>query len=366
MKVLYVYEGKLSKHGIDRVVREELCALASCGCAVDLVSRGDPRLAGVNFAGTRWTLANLVSWLPRTFYYPAQKRTIMRRGARLAAQRDYAKIVSWRERALLPFRIGADRGFDCYLNHDSMHWRDAVTASSETRWPSLTRAEMEEEHKLATKILLPSPNSEESFIRHGQPASKLAVIGRGVDTDKFTPGEINSAAVFRVIYCGKVCERKGIRQVVDAWKRANLPDAELLVVGRLEKGMEGFVRANSGGSIKWLGFHAEVAAIMRGCHAQILLSRREGMAKSLIEGASAGLATIATKDTGFPINEGENGFLVEREDGAQVAEILTLLCKNRGLCAQMGKSGRRTVLGGYSWQAFRSRFLDALGLSQGF
>ena len=91
-KVLYIYEGKLTRHGIDAVVRQQLQALGELGLHVDLVSRGNPRMPGVTFLGMKWTPANALSWLPRSIYYPAQKRFFMALGARLAKRMPAAWV----------------------------------------------------------------------------------------------------------------------------------------------------------------------------------------------------------------------------------------------------------------------------------
>lgn len=360
-RILYIYEGKMSHQGIDRVAREQLSALAGHGCKVDLVSRGNPEIEDVYFHGKRWTLANAVSWLPRSIYYPAQKRVFMRFGARLAARGSYSKILSWRERALLPFRVGSRRGIDCYLMHDLMHWRGTAVETNPPRWPAITIPEMNEEYCLSKRIVLPSENSRQSFLRNGVPNEKLKVIGRGVDTALFTPCLAREASVFRMVFCGRVCERKGIRQIVEAWKLADVPNSELLVLGNVDKELEEFVEAHSCGNIRWLGFQKDILPFLRVCDAQILLSRREGMAKSLLEGASCGLATITTKDAGFPIRDGENGFLVERENIALTTECIQVLHGNRSRCQEMGWAGRETVFLDYSWDAFRKRFLESIG-----
>lgn len=362
-RILYIYEGKLSHHGIDRVVREQLAALVGCGCKVDLASRGDPKIEGVSFFGKKWTAANLFSWLPRSIYYPAQKRVFMKLGAGLAARREYSKIISWRERALLPFRVGSQKHIDCYLSHDSMHWRGTAAETSPRRWPAISTTEMDEEYLMAKRILLPSENSQESFLRNGLPIQKLKVIGRGVDTDLFIPSRARDDSKFRFVFCGRVCERKGIRQVVEAWKLASIPDSELLVLGNVDASLDGLVDAHTGGNIRWLGFQKDILPFLRKCDAQILLSRREGMAKSLLEGASCGLATITTKDSGFPIKDGKNGFLVEREDTVRTADLIRSLHQNRALCHEIGMEGRKTVVADYSWNAFQKRFLEAVELS---
>lgn len=362
-KVLYIYEGKLTHHGIDHVVRQQLRALVENGFHVDLVSRGNPHWDGITFHGQRWTIANAFSWLPRSIYYPAQKRIFMAMGARLARNGGYEKIISWRDRALTAFRKGSQLGIPCYLNHDAMHWSHAAATGSPTpHWPALSRAEMDEEYRLANVLLLTSDNSKSTFLSHVEDTEKLKVIGRGVDTERFSPCAANKDSTFRLVFCGRAGERKGIRQVVEAWNSANLPAAELLVIGDIDKNVEDLVSENSHRNIHWMGFQRDLPAIFHTCDAQILLSRREGMAKSLLEGAASGLATIATIDCGFPMRDGMNGFMVSRENTALVAEKLRFLHQNRNQCAEMGKAGRDTVVAEYSWGKFRERFIQAIGV----
>jgi glycosyltransferase involved in cell wall biosynthesis len=87
------------------------------------------------------------------------------------------------------------------------------------------------------------------------------------------------------------------------------------------------------------------------------------MAKSLLEGAACGLATIATIDCGFPLQEGINGFLVERTDVQGVANLLKMLQGNSPRRAEIGENGCHTIVAEYSWTAFRKRFVNALKLS---
>ena len=362
-KVLYIYEGKLTRHGIDAVVRQQLQALVELGLHVDLVSRGNPDISGVSFCGMKWTPANALSWLPRSIYYPAQKRFFMALGARLAKRGGYSKIISWRDRALQSFRIGTQLGASCYLNHDSMHWSRSTSTGAASRWPAFSREEMDEEYALANAILLPSENSRVSFQGHGIPNKKLCVIGRGVDTDTYQPSPETQRDIFRLVFCGRVGERKGIRQVVEAWKTAALQKAELLVIGQIDDDIADLVEETRESNIRWMGFRSDLAQILPTCQAQILLSRNEGMAKSLLEGAACRLATIATIDCGFPLNEGINGFLVERTDVQGVANLLNMLQANPSRCAEIGENGRQTVVAEYSWAAFRKRFIKALNLS---
>ena len=135
------------------------------------------------------------------------------------------------------------------------------------------------------------------------------------------------------------------------------------MIGQIDDNVADLVEETGESNIRWMGFRSDLAQILPTCQAQILLSRNEGMAKSLLEGAACGLATIATIDCGFPLKEGVNGFLVERTDVQGVANLLKMLQANPTRCAEIGEHGRHTVVAEYSWAAFRKRFVNALKLS---
>lgn len=357
-KVLYVYDGKMGQHGIDAVARRQLNALGDC--SIDLVARGDAGFDHVRAHGSRFTCANLISWLPRSFYYPAQKRLISRRGVRLLAQRPYQYVISWPQRALASFKAAHARGIPCFLNHDTMHYSRAIRADRRLFWPQYRRHELEAEYDLATKILVPSDYSLETFLKAGIEPEKLVVIGRGVDTALFQPAPADPHRPFRLLFCGRVSERKGIRQIVEAWNAAALKNAELLIIGVVDKDVEDLFQ-NPAPNLRLCGFQANPVPLMQSCDAQIMLSRHEGMAKSLLEGASCGLATLATEHCGFPLQEGVNGFSMARTETERTVEAIRSLYADRERCRQMGMAGRVLIEANYSWESFSRRFRSALG-----
>lgn len=359
-RVLYVYDGKLTYTGIDAVVRRQLTALSDF--PIDLVSRGEALLNHVSNHGSRLTWVNLFSWLPRNYYYPLQKRLISKRGARFAQARDYQFAISWPQRALACFGAASKRGIPCFLNHDTMHYSHAMKSPRRLIWPEYRRAELQAEYDLATKIMVPSEYSLSTFLEAGIAPEKLVVIGRGVDTTIFFPRNTAETRPFRMIFCGRVSERKGIRQILKAWRDAALPEAELLIVGSLDKEVQDLREHPQGKGVRFYGHQANPAPLMQGCDAQILLSRHEGMAKSLLEGAACGLATLATERCGFPLKDGVNGFLVDRKKPEQIVQAMRFLYENRDQCRQMGVAGHQEVESNYSWECFSKRFRAALGL----
>ncbi|HEY5752682.1 MAG TPA: glycosyltransferase family 4 protein [Chthoniobacterales bacterium] len=367
--VLYVYDGKMTHVGIDAVVRRQLKALTEeAQLDVELISRGRSQMAGVTDRARYYSAANLISWLPRKVYYGARRRLHAMRARKSLRRREYSAVISWPQRALHAFREAKERGIPTILNCDIVHFATRLSKKRVFRWPEFSIDEQNEEYDLADAILVPSEYSRQTFLDFGIPASKLIVIGRGVDTDVYRPApafDVNDrreCRPFRVLFCGRVGERKGIRQVIDAWRAASIPNAELWVAGEVDPESEAFVHGVRDPNIRFRGFRRDLAEIVPQCDVQILLSRMEGMTKSLLEGAACGLATIATIETGFPFEEGVNGFAVKRTDLETVAARLTLLAEDRNRCREMGRRGRLSILEHYTWARFNERFLSAVEL----
>lgn len=357
-RILYVTAGKLEGSGIDAVCRLQIEALRSAGHEVHLVSRSP------DFPADRRTVVGrgpwgLLSWLPNRYYSSALKR----RADALAAPRVRSHppdlVVTWSKQALRTLDTARDLGIPGVLNCGNLHC-DAYPAAEPRRWPAFSRWELRTEYELARLVLATSERARLSFVEYGIPAGKTAAIARGIDTQRFHPPEKREHSPFRLLFCGRLSERKGIRPLLETWKQASLPGAELWLVGDLPRELDSLRKEYPEPSIRWWGFQDDVAPLMRQCHAQISLSRDEGMAKSLLEGAACGLATLATHATGFPMRDGENGWAIRPDDTAGTAVLLRELAGHPAEVARRGLAGSADIQKDYSESSFQARFLEAL------
>ena len=88
------------------------------------------------------------------------------------------------------------------------------------RWKEdllLQRDRFIEEYDLATLILVLSEKAAETFRVQGFPEEKLFYLPRGVDVERFTPGE--KPPHFRAVFSGALIERKGVHHLLEAWHR---------------------------------------------------------------------------------------------------------------------------------------------------
>src|SRR6185369_11868644 len=101
-------------------------------------------------------------------------------------------------------------------------------------------------------ILVLSEKAEETFLAAGLPANKLFRHQRGVDVTRFTPAP-KPPEKFRAVFVGALIKRKGVHHLLEAWRRLNLKDAELVLVGALHDEIREPLRQCDAGSVKHLG-----------------------------------------------------------------------------------------------------------------
>jgi glycosyltransferase involved in cell wall biosynthesis len=95
-----------------------------------------------------------------------------------------------------------------------------------------------------------------------------------------------------------------------------------------------------------LGQVEDMAACLESVDLVVLPSYREGLPRSLIEAAAAGLPVIASDAPGCrdAVAHGETGLLVPARDPAALAAAIGELCARPELRARMGAAGRQRVL----------------------
>jgi len=360
-RCLYVTSSKLTGRGIDEVVLRQLDALVRSGWEVDLVSRSRTAIPGVHPLCGRWNPASFFSWLPSRLYYALQKRAASAIAARHLPKREYDLVISWSKQARRVFQTARLRDIPCVLNCGNQHAAAFHDPARKTRWPLFGLGYLAEEYSLAKRILTASSTARDSFIRHGIREDAVVSIGRGADLDAFHP-PADGPGVFRLLFCGRANERKGIVQAIESWKLAGLKDAEFWIVGDIPRENQHLVEPAREHGIRFLGHREDIADIMRQCSAIILLSRNEGLAKSLLEGAASGLPLITTRLSGVEIEEGREGFLVERENLRMIADRIRLLHHDDPTRAEMGRHARLWATTHHGWRAFSDRFMDQVTL----
>lgn len=213
------------------------------------------------------------------------------------------------------------------------------------------------------------------FVSAGWVGEKQARLlpGSGIDVRRFRMDDDLSVPAKTVVFLlvARLLWDKGIGEFVAAARRirAAYPDARFQVLGFLEvanrtavprSDVEGWV---ADGIIDYLGSSADVRPFIADADCVVLPSYREGLPRTLLEGAAMGKPLVATDVPGCRdvVEDGLTGFLCRPRDANALAracmQILALSPDER---AEMGRAGRRKVETQFDERIVVARYLTAI------
>lgn len=201
----------------------------------------------------------------------------------------------------------------------------------------------------------------------GCPHDMIAIQHLGVDVEQFAYIERplhGSGGNFRLLFCGRFVEKKGLLDALAAVKlvRGEGMDLEFRVVGDgpMREEAEGFVEDNFlSPYVHFLGMidHNAYKKELYGAQLLIAPSRvaedgdTEGGAPTvLLEAQASGLPVLSTTHADIPeyVVNGEGGILVGEGDVKALATALTSLIRRPQELRKMGKLGRLHVVENYN------------------
>jgi glycosyltransferase involved in cell wall biosynthesis len=193
----------------------------------------------------------------------------------------------------------------------------------------------------------------------GIPAERIVRISNGVE---LVPRRYDREAICReldleprarvVVFVGRLAPEKGVDLLLRAWPGvvAAAPDARLLVVGDgAERPILEAAARQLGitGSVRFVGSQTDVFRFHAVSDVFVLPSRREGISNALLEALSLGLPAVVGDDrfggNRELVGDGQNGFVVPREDVPALRDALLRLIGDADLRTRMGQCARERV-----------------------
>ena len=213
--------------------------------------------------------------------------------------------------------------------------------------PELLVERMEREYELADSIVVPSAIARRSFECAGLGA-KTTVVRAGVDHEFFRPAAVKEPRnPFRVCFVGRVEIAKGLPYLLQAWKRLDPPNAELMLIGEVAEEMRPLLKELALANVKLTGLlqASDVAEWYRRSHLFVFPSVNEGLARAIFEAMACGLPVIATELSGAEdcISTGVQGDVVRARDVDALATAMLWHYENAEASAKMGAAGRARV-----------------------
>jgi glycosyltransferase involved in cell wall biosynthesis len=375
--LLYATSARIGGSGLDAVALESLRAAHGAGVlgrALAFDNRQDEIPAG-KITSLRWNPVRLLSWLGSEFYYGAKKHALDKVAARDVARGGYDLFHGWSGECVRTLRAARERGVPSLIEIPTWHRnKDHVKPARQTKsereraaltgwtgWKNrllITRQQVIEEYDLADLILVLSQKAEETFLINGIAPEKLFRHQRGVDVARFTPAE-KTPGKFRAVFVGALVKRKGVHHLLEVWRRLNLRDAELVLVGTVHEEMRPFLERFGGPDIQLPGFVKNVEDCYRAAAVHIFPSECEGSAKCTYEAAACGLPQITTRESGDVVLDGVNGLIIPPNDPEALAAAIERLYRDRDLAVRLGEMGRQRAVENFTWEHFRTRLLEA-------
>ncbi len=254
-------------------------------------------------------------------------------------------------------RAAKQAGLRTVLDVPSAHERFVEAEAEETGSTAIPMAEVALERELADLLLAPSGYVAACLKEAGVPAERILRLPYGVDPEVFQPAAAPPRdGRFRVLFVGQIGHRKGVRYLLEAWRRLALPDAELLLVGA--PGPAGRrLLAEYHGRYRWVGAlpGRELRRWYQCSDLFLFPSLAEGSARVTYEAMASGLPLVVTPNSGSVVRDGVDGFVVPARDVDAICERVRQLHADPGARREMGASGRALIERSYTWRHYHRR-----------
>lgn len=215
------------------------------------------------------------------------------------------------------------------------------------------------EPEVADRVIGASHFTIQTLEQSKIPAGKILYLPLGFDAGNipFNTQPAGSGKMLRLLYAGRVTQRKGIKYLLEAMKAFDNGAVQLDIIGHVQgagaalRSYEGLYHLHDPVS------QARLFSLYGNYDALVLPSVFEGFGLVIPEAMAAGLPVITTPHTIGPelIQHGDNGYVVSvRDVNAIVESIKDLAAKTVDERNRMRLAAHRSALN-YSWASYNER-----------
>lgn len=204
----------------------------------------------------------------------------------------------------------------------------------------------------AASVTCMSTDMARELRKLGARDDQVHVVPMGVDLDPITRAvEGETRVPGRVLFVGRLVEKKGATVLIDALDRMAEQPTEVAVVG--DGPLRAQLQARAGSAVTFLGAQGKEALASEYAKAAIALypsvpaanGDRDGLPVALLEAMSAGCAIVASAVPGIVdvVEDGVNGLLVEPGDARALAAAIDRLLADPALAERLGRAAADTA-----------------------
>jgi glycosyltransferase involved in cell wall biosynthesis len=222
------------------------------------------------------------------------------------------------------------------------------------------------------RIIVQNESDRLNVISEGtlEPKQITLIPGSGVDLEKFINLKIETKLPI-VLLPARMVWDKGIGEFIEAARilKTLMPKWRFILAGAADYKnptsipLQFLEDLNSQSIVEWVGYVGDMTPYFAQASIVCLPSYREGMPKSLLEGAAAGCATVTTDAVGCrdAIIPEVTGLLVPIRDSVALKNALQMLMENRELRESLGRAGRNLAINQFGLDSVIKRTLSIYG-----
>ncbi len=362
MEVIYAVAAPLAKGGIGSLAYQAIKAIDKHGYLKSVITIGKSRKVDLNphkivsiFYPKRIRLPYLDAkrwYYLRNLYFDRRVRNLLKEGCDI--------FHGWNSQCLFSLKEAKRRGIVTVVERSSSHILTQMELIKEEYETYSIRLKPElnvvierclEEYEVADYISVPSRFVYDSFLKKGFDRKKLILIPLGIDIEKYRPGE-KKDKIFRVLFMGQISLRKGAQYLLKAFSELKLKNSELLLVGGIGKDFKKiFEEYRKKIALKHIPWSNDLGSICRQSSLFVFPSIEEGSALVNYIAMACGLSVITTFNSGSPVRDGEDGFLVPIRDVEALKKKILYFYEKPQEIKAMGTNAREEVEK-YTWERY--------------
>lgn len=197
--------------------------------------------------------------------------------------------------------------------------------------------------------------TKQSLMIEGADPKKIVVIGSGIDTNIFKPGEKKSSDRIRILFVGRFEEYKGVFEILDAAKvlLSEYKNLEFVLVGKGSAQNEMYKYEKRYGIEKFISHksipYERIHEIYQSADIFIAPSKdtktwQEQYGYMLLEAQASGLPIITTNAGSIPEVVGDAAVIVEQNDTKELTSKLKNLIDDQKMRHEYARRARQRAL----------------------
>lgn len=201
----------------------------------------------------------------------------------------------------------------------------------------------------ASLVLTPSENLRQLVLKSWKGSKdKIKAIHWGIDI----PAAPKAKKENRILFAGRLFDRKGAGTLVDAALKMHLKSWEVAIVGDGPQRKELEQKAKGNPNIKFYGWipRDELQQVYLKSKIFAFVSTAESFGLVLAEAMAAEMAVVTSNESACPEVVGDAGIKVPAKNSEALATVLQSLMADPERVERLGKAGRKRVLDNFTWE----------------